>query len=128
MSDEMFLKVPLSILNISKLRKEGKHVPFTLGDKIVYSYFLMKIRYFCWENGGEYFDKQEDISRGLGTDVQVVRRSISKLIDCGILKGRKKMYQGRMKWVYYDILTPNQISTPFVTPSEQDIDIPDVLR
>lgn len=76
---------------------------FTPADKIVYAFLLARIGYFCWQEGGEYFDKQEDIAKALGMDVQVVRRSVKKLLDCEILKGKKIRYQGRWKWVYTDI-------------------------
>lgn len=114
--DHLFVKLPLSVLRLNKLTFGGREVQFSLADKVVYSYFLSKIKYYCWERGGEYFDTQEDISKSLGTDVQVVRRSINKLIDYGVLKADKIRYKGRWKWKYTNIETLTEI--------EEDIDEP----
>lgn len=98
--EDVFIKMPLSVLGFAE---------FNPVDKIVYSYFLQRVGYFCWERKGEYFDNQEDIAEVLGIGIQVVRRSIGKLIATGILKARKERYQGRWKWIYTDITSPENL-------------------
>lgn len=108
--DRIFLKIDIELLMSNEVfNLEGEGVSFSLTDKVVYSYMLMRIGYFCWEKKGEYFDTQDDIAKVLGIDVQPVRRSIKKMIDMGILKGRKIRYDGRIKWVYTDIVPLDEL-------------------
>lgn len=101
--DDKFIKLPLSVLGVSKIG----NTTISPADKLVYSFLLSRLRYFVWEEGGEYYETQEEIAKALGMDVQVVRRSILKWISLGILKATKKRHQGRQKWVYNNILSVN---------------------
>lgn len=98
--DDKFLKLPFSVLGVSK----WKDISISPADKLVYSFLLSRIRYFVWEQGGEYYETQEEMAKALGMDVQVVRRSVLKWINLGVVKATKSRHQGRQKWVYHNIL------------------------
>lgn len=99
-----FVKLPIQVMSITDITdKDGVVIPFSAADKLVYCYMLSRIRYFCWECKGEYFDKQEDMAKELGIGLQVVRRSIKKLVDCDVLIGKKIRREGRLKWVFSNI-------------------------
>ena len=70
---------------------------------------LNKMDYFCNQKDGEYFDSQEEMAYDMGMDVQPIRRSVKKLFDVGILRGRKVRWKGKIKWVYTDISPPEKI-------------------
>lgn len=98
--EERFIKLPLPVLELSEWK--GKSI--SPADKIVYAYMLSRIRYFCWQEGGEYYESQEDIATAVGISFQVVRRSILKWIDLGVIVASKVRYQGRYKWVYTNFI------------------------
>lgn len=108
---DWFLKVESKVLSAHAfVNKDGEVVPFSLADKIVYSYFVMKIEHFCYNLKGEYYETQEQIANVLGIDVQVVRRSVTKLTSNAVIFGRKVRLNGKIKWIYTGIVPVSQIN------------------
>lgn len=83
--------------------KDGKEVKLSLYDKIIYSYLKARIKYFVNERKGDYFDTQERIAYNLSFSLGVVRKSIKKFFDVGVLKGYKAKWNNYENWRYVSI-------------------------
>ena len=81
--------------------KEGDKVKLSLTDKMVYFHMLDRKKLFT-ERGGKHFESQSTIASLLFIDTKTSAKSLTKLLEAGLVFGRKERHplRGYQHWVY----------------------------
>ena len=104
---ELFVKAPKDIMYCQGvITKDGEYVKLLPVDKIVYFHMLARKKLFT-DRGGKHFESQEGIATMLGIDRKTANRSLTKLLQSGLVFGHKESHpsRGYSHWVYTDVNT-----------------------
>ena len=104
---DLFVKAPKDIMYCQGIiTKDGEHVKLLPVDKIVYFHMLDRKKLFT-DRGGKHFESQEGIAAMLGIDRKTANRSLTKLLQSGLIFGHKESHpsRGYSHWVYTDVNT-----------------------
>ena len=104
---DLFVKAPKDIMYCQGvITKDGEHVKLLPVDKIVYFHMLDRKKLFT-DRGGKHFESQEGIATMLGIDRKTANRSLTKLLQSGLVFGHKESHplRGYSHWVYTDVNT-----------------------
>lgn len=134
MSEDIFIKAYKSVFYCEGvISKEGELVPLTPTDKLVYFHMLDRKKLFT-DRGGKHFESQETIAQLLHIDRRTVLRTLTKLLEAGVIFGYKETHQTRgfKHWVYTGVAYPlntygNNIPAQPTRPdtaSEEEFDDP----
>lgn len=89
-------------------------------DKLIYFHMLDRKKLFV-DKGGKHFESQATIAKSLHLDTKTVAKSLTKMLDAGIITGHKEKHQARgyQHWVYTDVKYPLS-----VVQNSSDLDDP----
>ena len=76
-----------------------KSKEFTPAEKLIAQYMLHRYKFFS-KDGGKYYDTQSAIGEACGIDKRTVTRSITKLVDAGLLLSNKAIGKAGRNNVY----------------------------
>ena len=107
---ELFVKAPKEIMYCQGvIDQDGELVKLLPVDKLVYFHMLDRKKLFT-DRGSKHFESQEGIASVLGIDRKTANRSLTKLLQAGLIFGHKETHpsRGYSHWVYTDVNTsPN---------------------
>lgn len=98
----VFLKAPKDVFYCSGIvSPQGEKIPLSCFDKMIYFHMLDRKKLFT-ERGQKHFESQDNIAELLHLDRKTVNRSMKKLLEAGLVFGRKERHplRGYQHWVY----------------------------
>lgn len=99
---DIFLKAPKSVFYCrGVVSPQGDEITLSCFDKMIYFHMLDRKKLFT-ERGQKHFESQDNIAELLHLDRKTVNRSMKKLLEVGLVFGRKERHQlrGYQHWVY----------------------------
>ena len=86
--------------------KDGEIVKLSLTDKMIYFHMVDRKRLFS-DKGSKHFESQSTIARLLFIDTKTAAKSLTKLLQSGLVFGHKETHpsRGYSHWVYTDVNT-----------------------
>lgn len=113
--------------------EEGECIPLSAVDKLIYFHMSDRQRLFV-DNGKKHFESQKTIASCLSIDTKTAAKSLTKLLEAGVIFGHKETHQTRgfKHWVYTGVAYPLNTygsnipaqSTRPDTASEEEFDDP----
>ena len=85
-------------------------VKLSLTDKMIYFHMADRKRLFS-ERGSKHFESQSTIARLLFIDTKTAAKSLTKLLQAGLIFGHKETHpsRGYSHWVYTDVNTSPKV-------------------
>ena len=108
MEDGVFIKAHKDVFYCEGVvTKEGELVPLLPIDKMIYFHMSDRKKLFT-DRGGKHFESQDTIARSLHVSRHTALRSLTKLLEAGVIFGHKETHQTRgfKHWVYTGVAYP----------------------
>ena len=88
------------------ITKDGEKVKLSLTDKMIYFHMSDRKRLFS-DRGSKHFESQSTIATLLFIDTKTAAKSLTKLLQSGLVFGHKESHplRGYSHWVYTDVNT-----------------------
>ena len=88
------------------ITKDGEMVKLSLTDKMIYFHMADRKRLFS-DKGSKHFESQSTIATLLFIDTKTAAKSLTKLLQSGLVFGHKETHpsRGYSHWVYTDVNT-----------------------
>ena len=88
------------------ITKDGEKVKLSLTDKMIYFHMSDRKRLFS-DRGSKHFESQSTIATLLFIDTKTAAKSLTKLLQSGLVFGYKETHpsRGYSHWVYTDVNT-----------------------
>lgn len=86
--------------------KDGEMVKLSLTDKMIYFHMYDRKKLFS-DKGSKHFESQSTIATLLFIDTKTAAKSLTKLLQSGLVFGHKESHpsRGYSHWVYTDVNT-----------------------
>ena len=114
--------------------KDGEMVKLSLTDKMIYFHMYDRKKLFS-DKGSKHFESQSTIATLLFIDTKTAAKSLTKLLQSGLVFGHKESHplRGYSHWVYTDVNTSPVVygdkrkNTPTSTSNDNtDSDLDDI--
>ena len=88
------------------ITKDGEKVKLSLTDKMIYFHMYDRKKLFS-DKGSKHFESQSTIATLLFIDTKTAAKSLTKLLQSGLVFGHKESHplRGYSHWVYTDVNT-----------------------